>query len=231
MNRSLTNKINWCLDHLLIPGLRDNKAFMSLLFRVALGPKYRYYMEFKDKVPVMSEAEINHYYELLADTFMKRETDNNSQCVEYLCNACTRSVDRILDAACGKGYVINRIYEASRSKECYAVDIVVPEVQNPDICYVGASITSLPFDDDYFDVVICTHALEHIKEHQKALQELRRVCRGKLMIVLPKQREYRYTFDLHIHFFPYLYSVKNFIGNPAAEIFEMGKDWMIIEQQ
>lgn len=231
MKRSFTNKINWCLDHLLIPGLRDNRIFMSILFRAALGPKYKYYMEFKDKVPVMEEAEINRYYELLADTFMKRETDNNSQCVDYICQACNRSDLRILDAACGRGYVIDRVYQASKSSECYGVDIVVPKDRNSKIRYIDASLTALPFEDNYFDIVICTHALEHIKDNRKALQELRRVCRGKLMIVLPKQREYLYTFDLHIHFFPYRYSVMNFINNPDAMIREIGNDWMIVEQQ
>lgn len=231
MKRSITNRINWCLDHLLIPGLRDNKAFMSVLFRIALGPKYKYYMEFKDKVPEMEEAEINSYYTLLADTFMRRDTDNNDSCVRYICKACMNSNYRILDAACGKGYVINKIYETGRSEECYAVDIVVPEDQNEKIHYISASLTALPFEDKYFDIVICSHALEHIKENRKALQELRRVCRGKLLIVLPKQREYHYTFDLHIHFFPYLYSVKNFILNPKAKIMEIEKDWMIEEDE
>ncbi len=231
MKRSITNKINWCLDNLLIPGLRDNKLFMSILFRIALGPKYKYYMEFKEKVPELTEEEINRYYELLADTFMKRGTDNNDQCVDYICKACCRKDIRILDAACGRGYLINKVYEASQSKECYAVDIVAPEEQTPNIHYVSASLTTLPFEDNFFDIVLCTHALEHIKDNQKALQELRRVCKDKLLIVVPKQREYRYTFDLHIHFFPYLYSVKGFINNPKANIMEIEKDWMIEENR
>lgn len=202
---------------------------MSILFRIALGPKYKYYMEFKEKVPEMNEQEINHYYELLADTFIKRDTDNNEECVEYICKACQNRNYKILDAACGRGYVINKVQEASQSKDCYAVDIVIPNERNSNIQYVSASLTSLPFDDKSFDIVICTHALEHIKDNQKALQELRRVCKEKLLIVIPKQREYRYTFDLHIHFFPYLYSVKKYIDNPQAKIIEINKDWMIVE--
>lgn len=230
MKRNLTNKINWCLDELLPPVLRDNKFLMSILFRIALGRKYHYYMEFKEAVPDIEEKQINEYYEILADTFIKRDTDNNDQCVEYICRACSGEYTKILDAACGKGYLINRIYENNKDKEFYAVDIALPEKRNKNVKYKEASITALPFEDNSFDIVICTHALEHIKDNNKALAELRRVCRKKLIIVLPKQREYRYTFDLHIHFFPYLYRVKSYINNPKAKISEVGKDWMIVEE-
>ncbi|MDD3173338.1 MAG: class I SAM-dependent methyltransferase [Herbinix sp.] len=229
MKRNLTNKINWCLDELLPPVLRDNKFTMSILFRFALGKKYHYYMEFKEAIPELDEKKINAYYEVLADTFIKRDTDNNDKCVEYICGACSGDYTTILDAACGKGYLINKIYDNSKSKEYFAVDIALPDKRNKNIHYKEASITALPFEDNSFDIVICTHALEHIKDNNKALAELRRVCKRKLIIVLPKQREYRYTFDLHIHFFPYLYSVKNYINNPKAKILEVEKDWMIVE--
>jgi ubiquinone/menaquinone biosynthesis C-methylase UbiE len=218
------------LDELLFPVLRDNKFFMSILFRVALGKKYHYYMEFKEAIPELDERQINEYYEILADTFIKRETDNNDKCVEHICMSCNGNYTKILDAACGKGYLINKIYQMNKEKEFYAVDIVLPDRQNKNIHYKEASITALPFEDNSFDIVICTHALEHIKDYDKALAELRRVCKRKLIIVLPKQREYRYTFDLHIHFFPYLYSVKNYINNPKAKISEVAKDWVIVEE-
>lgn len=41
-----------------------------------------------------------------------------------------------------------------------------------------------------------------------ALAELRRVAKRRLIIVVPKQRNYKYTFELHINFFPYLFDLK-----------------------
>lgn len=110
-----------------------------------------------------------------------------------------------------------------------AVDIVLPKKKIKDIHYQKATLTSLPYEDRTFDTVICTHALEHIKDSQQALKELRRVCRQRLMIVVPKQREYRYTFDLHINFFPYEYSIRKFIDNEKAQIMEIGNDWVCVE--
>jgi ubiquinone/menaquinone biosynthesis C-methylase UbiE len=64
-------------------------------------------------------------------------------------------------------------------------------------------IDRLPFPDASFDTVICTHVLEHILDLRGMVSELRRVCRRRLIIVVPREREYRYTFNPHFHFFPY----------------------------
>ena len=110
-----------------------------------------------------------------------------------------------------------------------AVDLVLPSQRVEGIHYQEATLTKLPFANHSFDTVICTHALEHIKDCHCALEELRRVCRKRLIIVLPKQREYQYTFDLHIHFFPYKYNVQKFLNNEKARIFEVDHDWICVE--
>lgn len=40
-----------------------------------------------------------------------------------------------------------------------------------------ADITDLPFEDDFFDVVLCYHVLEHVVDDRKAMEELFRVMR------------------------------------------------------
>jgi ubiquinone/menaquinone biosynthesis C-methylase UbiE len=47
------------------------------------------------------------------------------------------------------------------------------------------------------------HTLEQVKNIDQALREIRRVCKKRQMIVVPCEKKYRCTFDLHIHFFPY----------------------------
>jgi hypothetical protein len=42
----------------------------------------------------------------------------------------------------------------------------------------------------------------HVQDAHAALEELRCVAKRRLIVVLPKQRPYRYTFDLHLRFFP-----------------------------
>lgn len=110
-----------------------------------------------------------------------------------------------------------------------AVDIILPSQKVEGVHYQEATLTKLPFKNNYFDTVICTHALEHIKDYHCALEELRRVCRKRLIIVVPKQREYKYTFDLHLNFFPYKYDIQKFLNNEEAWIFEIGNDWICVE--
>lgn len=228
MNRSITNKINYVLDNWVPPRIRDSKLLMGAALRLALGPKYKYYMTFKDEVDGMSEEEINHYYEILADTFMARETDLNDGCVKFILeNVIGGSV---LDAATGRGYLARRLREkVDADTKVSAIDIVLPEKRTDGVSYQQATLTKLPFEDNTFDTVVCTHALEHIKDYQLALEELRRVCKKRLIIVVPKQREYKYTFDLHINFFPYEYTFRKFIHNDKAKVLEIGHDWVCVE--
>jgi len=92
--------------------------------------------------------------------------------------------------------------------------------------FIKADITELPFSNQSFDVVLCTHALEHIRNPKKALSELIRITRKRLIIVVPRQREYRYTVDFHVNFFPYLYSFKRFIGIESAAYLDLKGDFL-----
>lgn len=227
MKRNTTNKINYILDNWLPPILRDNKIFMSILLRLAVGKKYRYYIEFKERVSAMEEADVNRYYTILADTFMKRDTDLNDESIMYIKKITKECKGEILDAACGKGYLASLLNK--EGAKITALDIVIPEKKEKGIQYVRGSLTNLPFESDSFEAVICTHALEHIRDIDSALKELRRVCRKKLIIVVPRQREYKYTFDLHIHFFPYRYDVERLFGHKNVTIELIGNDWVCQE--
>ena len=230
MNRNITNKINYLLDNWISPRIRDSEIFMSIIMRMAIGNKYRYYMEFKKKFPGLSQEEINSYYSILADTFIKRKTDLNKQCVDLILKNYVG--DRILDVAAGKGYLAEKIVKNStKNIKVMALDVVVPNRYKRlnGVEWVCGSITKLPFPDNSFDTVICTHALEHIKDVGSALSELRRVCNKRLIIVIPCQKEYIYTVDLHVNFYPYKYNVERLFCNPKVHVKLVNGDWLCIE--
>lgn len=62
---------------------------------------------------------------------------------------------------------------------------------------VAADITALPFDDDTFDVILCSHVLEHVEGEQAALGQLKRVLKpgGWAAIMVPVDREVETTFE------------------------------------
>jgi ubiquinone/menaquinone biosynthesis C-methylase UbiE len=102
-----------------------------------------------------------------------------------LCNI--RRSDRILDVACGTGIV-------SRLAIDY-VDVTLGKVVGVDInavmlnvarhCSVGkdidwkeGSVTSLPFPNEFFDLVVCQQGLQFFPDRLKALREMNRVLVG-----------------------------------------------------
>jgi SAM-dependent methyltransferase len=52
---------------------------------------------------------------------------------------------------------------------------------------VKADITDLPFGDNSFDVILCSHVLEHVVDDHKAMRELYRVLRrgGWALVLVP----------------------------------------------
>lgn len=56
---------------------------------------------------------------------------------------------------------------------------------------VRADLTRLPFRSKIFDCVYCSHALEHVPEDQRAMEELHRVLRpgGWALIQVPIKRD------------------------------------------
>lgn len=59
-----------------------------------------------------------------------------------------------------------------------------------------ADITSIPFEDNYFDIILCNHVLEHIKDDRKAMKELFRVTKiggyGIFQVPIDYNREKTY---------------------------------------
>jgi len=62
---------------------------------------------------------------------------------------------------------------------------------------VKADIQNIPFNDNYFELIICNHILEHVDSYSKALDELNRVLKpnGILILSFPLDRNYSTVFE------------------------------------
>ena len=62
---------------------------------------------------------------------------------------------------------------------------------NPDAAMVEMDITDIQYPDDSFDVIYCSHVLEHVPDDRKAMRELARVLRpgGWAIIAVPVIRD------------------------------------------
>ena len=64
-------------------------------------------------------------------------------------------------------------------------------------CDVILDITDIKFKDNFFDVIICNHVLEHVKDDRKAMSELFRVLKPKGFAILqvPISKNAKETFE------------------------------------
>ena len=64
----------------------------------------------------------------------------------------------------------------SRFKKLNYLEYVTADLTNPRAMY-NFDITNIPFPRDSFDVIYCSHVLEHVPDDKKAIRELHRVLR------------------------------------------------------
>jgi ubiquinone/menaquinone biosynthesis C-methylase UbiE len=233
MRRETVNKIRYFLEEWLPPVLRES-GFMRFLFRLHWGRFIDDLERFREQITGLSAEAYRDVYERMPR--IQDETDNSVDCLEAIAAAVVPG--RVCDVGCGTGYLVNflRLRPALDTSEIYGVDFIIePDTQrrHPSIRFVEAPVEHLPFADREFDTVICTHVLEHILDIRAAIDELRRVCANKLVVVIPLEREYRFTFNPHIHFFPYPHSfLRHIIPVPAAHEYRViGRDLLYIEHR
>lgn len=75
------------------------------------------------------------------------------------------------------------IFSAAAKENYYPVDIDPEREGIRDVI----DITNIAYEDKKFDMIVCNHVLEHIKEEEKALLELSRVLKddGKIFLSVP----------------------------------------------
>lgn len=201
MRRETSNRLRFILEELIPPALKDSALFRFLATRI-WGRHIVDLADFRRRAPFVSAEE----YETLYRTHPRvhEGSDNSEACIRKIIqNLAGHSV---CDIGCGTGLLLQRIRDERGQdfQRLVGVDFILPNGEPPDrIEMIAAQIESLPFADGEFDTVVCTHVLEHILDYRKALSELRRIARRRLIIVVPRERETRYTFNPHLHFFAY----------------------------
>jgi len=214
VNRLVEKLVKFTLDECLPPFLRDNKGFMSVLLKMVFKDKAHHFLEFKDKVAFMSKEEIQTVYKSIRSVQCSEGTDLSPRLVEKIFTQTTGT--SVLDVGCGKGVLAHHL---SRGFLVGACDLYIENESKEKykkVAFKEADIHNLPYADDGFDTVVTTHTLEHVTDFYGAVQELRRVAKKRLIIVVPKERPYQYSFNLHLHFFPYEYSIVYAMGQNST---------------
>lgn len=63
---------------------------------------------------------------------------------------------------------------------------ITADLDNPHV-KVKMDITDIPFDDRSFDIIYCSHVLEHVPDDRKAIREFHRVLKddGWMVLMVP----------------------------------------------
>lgn len=99
---------------------------------------------------------------------------------------------RILDAGAGAGEIFSynlREYVT----EIVGVDLDPRVETNPQLHRgIRTDLTSIPVEDNYFDLVFCRYVLEHIENPQEFLQEIYRILKpgGCFLLLTPNKWHY-----------------------------------------
>jgi ubiquinone/menaquinone biosynthesis C-methylase UbiE len=215
------------MDNLLPPVMRDNKYFVYPIFYLWYkGKNVRKLMEFKNVFHKLDEEEFVRYYHIY-DSLPTRETDLLEKSIDFILQHLRDDkTQSIIDVGCGDGFLLKKLKKCGYTS-LFGIDINTDFSDDIIKVYTG-NLDKLPFADKQFDIVLCNHTLEHVLNLPRAISELKRIARNKIIITVPCQRYYRYTFDLHINFFPQASYLLKAMDIKDCEYSKIQGDWSYI---
>jgi ubiquinone/menaquinone biosynthesis C-methylase UbiE len=102
-----------------------------------------------------------------------------------------RDTDRVLEVGCGAGHVLERIDNG----KLYGIDISDIQIKRAKqrlgekAELMKSPGEEIPFEDNFFDRVLCSEVLEHVLDPPKLLKEMKRVLKvnGILSLSIPNE--------------------------------------------
>lgn len=130
---------------------------------------------------------ISGIYDLIENTFNGKV---NRDAVQYVASL-VGSEDIVLECACGTGMFSVEV--AKKCSQLTATDLGEKMLEQAkkkckgldNVRFELANITALPYADSRFDCVIAANVIHLLNRPEKALDELRRVCRRDGKIIIP----------------------------------------------
>ena len=100
---------------------------------------------------------------------------------------------RILDFGCNVGFFTNRISRAYPDSEVHGADINAHAIRIAQSRYSHIEFHDMDdeiFRQEYFDVIVVSHVLEHVKEREMLLADIAKFLAkdGTLIVTVPQER-------------------------------------------
>lgn len=201
MSRKMTQLIAYILDFFIPLCIRDARWFMRPLFQVAFKKwNVRHIMDFKTRAFDLSNEEFSAMYRQNPSIFDSRPTDLTPQAKAVILENTLNSKGQILDVGSGRGLLCRALKDQNPQVRVVGLDMA-KQFEDSNIEFFQGFAEALPFQNESFDTVVCVHTLEHTRNLAQAISELKRVAKFKLIVIVPRQRYFKFTLDFHLHFF------------------------------
>ena len=95
-------------------------------------------------------------------------------------------------AGCVEGFIANMIFKNISNVQIIGLEYTkealnIAKMMNDEIDFIQGDIYEMPFEDGFFDVVLCTEVLEHLQDPEMALRELLRVSGNVVFLTVPHE--------------------------------------------
>ena len=117
---------------------------------------------------------------------------------EIVKRACLHEGEKVLDVACGTGLVARIAADQHRPDLIHGVDVnevMINKAQEieKNINWHQSDVTTLPFPDNKFDVILCQQGLQYFPDSSLALKEMNRVLAKNGRVLLSVWRPIKYS--------------------------------------
>jgi len=115
-----------------------------------------------------------------------------------------KETDLVLEIGCGAGHILERI----KKGRLFGIDISYIQIErakkrlNDNVLLTKSPGEKTPFEDRYFDKIICTEVFEHVLEPYLILKEMKRILKDKGIISLsiPNEKLINFTKKFLLNF-------------------------------
>lgn len=129
--------------------------------------------------------------------FHQRRLDCTLELIDdYVINL--NSNRKVLDLGCGQGHITNKIKEVYPTFELYGLDYSISAIDFANTKYKGidfivANAFYPPYEDEFFDIIICNNLWEHVPDPLSLLKSISRILKTNGLIIISTPSRYRLT--------------------------------------
>lgn len=104
---------------------------------------------------------------------------------------------KLIDVGCGDGYLLKEIARKLPEIDLFGIDLSENRVEMakkfvPTAMLKTADAQDMPFEDQTFDIVVCSEVIEHCLDDTKVLAELSRISKPNSFLILTAPNFYTF---------------------------------------